>query len=112
MTRKTILYAGLGIGTVAIVAGAVAVAAAGASEPEVRVEAVERRDLVATVTADGWIRPRRSIDVQAAIMGPVVELAVDEGDAVREGQLLLRIDPTQYEAAVARSRAAVSEALA
>lgn len=79
---------------------------------EVRIEEVSRRDLVASVTASGWIRPRRMVDVQADIMGRITELHVAEGQAVRRGDVLLRIDPTQYEAAVARARAAVSEAMA
>ncbi|HUF49411.1 MAG TPA: efflux RND transporter periplasmic adaptor subunit [Longimicrobiales bacterium] len=78
---------------------------------EVRVEAVTTRDLVATVSASGWIRPNRRVDVQADIMGRIIELNVQEGAAVRKGQVLLRIDPTQYEAAVGRAQAAVSEAL-
>src|SRR5690606_674175 len=68
--------------------------------------------LVASVTASGWIRATRKVDVQSDILGRITELAVEEGDSVVAGQLLLRIDPTQYEAAVARARAAVSEALA
>jgi HlyD family secretion protein len=79
---------------------------------EVRVEPVEARDLVAVVSASGWIKPRRAVDVQADIMGRITELAVEEGDHVESGQLLLRLDPTQYEAAVARARAGVSEAMA
>ncbi|MFO7259583.1 MAG: efflux RND transporter periplasmic adaptor subunit [bacterium] len=79
---------------------------------EARIETVARRDLTAVVTGSGWIRPHRSVDVQADIMGRIVELNVEEGDVVQRGQILLRIDPTQYEAAVARAKAAVSEALA
>lgn len=79
---------------------------------EVKLEPVKKRDLVAMVSASGWIRPHRKVDVQADIMGRIVELNVREGDVVRKGQVLMRIDPTQYEATVARARAAVSEALA
>ena len=79
---------------------------------EVRMETVSQRDLVSTVTASGWIRPHRRVDVQADIMGRITQLVVDEGQQVQKGQLLLRIDPTAYEAAVARARAAVSEAQA
>lgn len=93
-----------GIGALAATAGHEGVA--------VRVETAQRRDLVATVTGNGWIRPHRKVDIQADIMGRITRLWVEEGDSVRRGQLLLRIDPTQYEAAVARARAAVSEALA
>jgi HlyD family secretion protein len=64
------------------------------------------------VRASGWIQPRVSISVQSDIMGRVTGLYVEEGDQVERGQVLLRIDPTQYEAAVARARAGVSESLA
>lgn len=76
----------------------------------VRVETVGERDLVATVTANGWIRPRRSVDIQADLMGRITELWVREGDSVKVGQVLLQIDPTEYQAAVSRARAGVSEA--
>ena len=94
------------------VIGAAAAATRKNNAVEVRFEPVKRRDLVAIVSASGWIRPHRKVDVQSDIMGRVVELNVREGDHVTKGQVLLRIDPTAYEAAVARSRAAVSEALA
>ena len=72
----------------------------------VRAEAVATRDLVAIVNASGWVRPFRRVEVQADIMGRIIELNVKEGDAVQRGQVLLRIDPTQFEAAVARAQAA------
>jgi HlyD family secretion protein len=78
----------------------------------VRIEPVATKDLVATVNATGWIRPHRRVDVQADIMGRVIELNIKEGQAVKRNEVLLRIDPAQYEASVARGQAAVSEALA
>jgi HlyD family secretion protein len=106
----------LGIAVVAVAAFAAVILIAakkgGADAVQVRIEPVGQRDLVATVTASGWIRPNRRVDVQGDIMGRITQLTVDEGQAVQKGQLLLRIDPSQYEAAVARSRAAVSEASA
>jgi HlyD family secretion protein len=62
------------------------------------------------VTASGWIRPNRRVEVQADIMGRVIELNVKEGNTVQRGQVLLRIDPTQFEAALSRAQAGVSEA--
>lgn len=111
MRRRTIAIIG-GAVVVTGILGAVFSQRAGRGGVEVRIEAVTRRDLAAIVTGSGWIRPHRSVDVQADIMGRVIELNVAEGDAVKRGQVLLRIDPTQYEAAVARAKAAVSEALA
>jgi HlyD family secretion protein len=105
---------GIGIAVLGAIALTVVIAAKNSKNDavEVRVEAVGQQDLVSTVTASGWIRPNKKVDVQADIMGRITELAVDEGQRVQKGQLLLRIDPTQYEAAVARARAAVSEAQA
>ena len=76
---------------------------------QVRVEEVGRRDLEAIVTASGNIRARRTVDISSDVSGRIVELNVDEGDDVEEGQILLRIDQTQFQAAVAQSRAALSQ---
>ncbi|HSM37345.1 MAG TPA: efflux RND transporter periplasmic adaptor subunit [Longimicrobiales bacterium] len=105
---------GLGVGTVVVLGAIVVVGATrrGGDATPVRVEEVAKADLVSVVNGNGWIRPTRSVDVQSDIIGRVVELNVQEGDAVTSGQLLLRIDPSQYEAATARARAAVSEARA
>jgi HlyD family secretion protein len=79
---------------------------------EVRTEEVGRRDLVSVVTASGTIEPKRKVDISADISGRVISLAVEEGDWVEKGALLLRIDPTAYEAAVRRAEAAVAQAQA
>lgn len=75
---------------------------------EVRIEPVERRDLVASVTASGQVQPQTKVDLSADITGRVVRLAVKEGDIVTKGQFLLEIDPVQYQAAVERAAAAVA----
>jgi len=79
---------------------------------EVRLEAVQPRDLVASVTASGKIEPQTSVDVSADITGRITRIAVKEGDLVQKGQFLIQIDPTQYEAAVARAQALLSSSAA
>jgi HlyD family secretion protein len=79
---------------------------------EVRIEAVEARDLVASVTASGKIQPRTKVDVSADVTGKIVRLAVKEGDMVTRGQFLLQIDPEQPAAAVQRAEAALASAKA
>lgn len=111
MRKKTKLMIGGGA-VAAVIAIAVISATRGSDATAVRIEPVQRRDLVATVTASGWIEPNRKVDVQADIMGRIIELRVVEGQQVERGEILLRIDPTQYEASVARARAAVNEAAA
>jgi HlyD family secretion protein len=76
---------------------------------EVRAETVARRDLVATVTASGKIQPKRKVDISADVSGRVIQLAVEEGQWVNRGDLLLRIDPSQYEAAVQQAQAGVAQ---
>jgi HlyD family secretion protein len=79
---------------------------------EVRVEAVEARDLVASVTASGNIQPRTKVNVAADVTGRIVRLAVKEGDLVTKGQFLLQIDPEQPTAALQRAEAALASARA
>jgi len=79
---------------------------------EVRFETVGRRDLVAAVTASGKIQPKKKVDVSADITGRITRIAVRQGDFVRTGQFLLKIDPTVYEANLQRASAAMSSAQA
>ncbi|MFN9797023.1 MAG: efflux RND transporter periplasmic adaptor subunit [Gemmatimonas sp.] len=79
---------------------------------EVRLEAVEARDLVASVTASGQIQPRTKVNVSADVTGRIVRLAVKEGDVVKKGQFLLQIDPEQATAAMQRAEATLASARA
>jgi HlyD family secretion protein len=99
------------------VVGAVAVfsstaAKRGNKAVDVRIESVEKRDLVASVTASGQVEPRTKVDVAADISGRIIRLSVREGQMVRRGDFLLQIDPEAYEAAVQRAEAALSAARA
>jgi HlyD family secretion protein len=99
---------------VLVVGGLAAAAAAksGTKATEVRIEGVERRDLVASVTASGQVTAHTKVDVASDITGRITKLAVKEGDWVTKGQLLLEIDQQQYQAAVQRAEAGVANARA
>jgi HlyD family secretion protein len=112
MTPRRKAVIGIVIVGVLLLAGALSLRNANRRGAEVRLEEVERRDLVAIVTANGYIRARRAVDISADVMGRVVELNVDEGQDVESGQILLRIDPTQPQAALARAQASLSQARA
>jgi HlyD family secretion protein len=79
---------------------------------EVRIEPVQRRDLVASVTASGQVSPQTKVDISSDVSGKITRLSVKEGQMVSRGQFLLQIDPAQYEAAVTRSQAALASAQA
>ncbi len=104
----------IGVAVVVVLgaAAAISIRQGGSQGLEVRVEEVAARDLVATVTASGNIRPRRTVNISADVPGRIVELRVEEGETVEQGQVLLRIDPTQFQATVSRARAGLSQARA
>ncbi len=79
---------------------------------EVSLETVETRDLVEMVSASGKIQPKISVDISADITGKIVEVAVEEGDEVSPGDLLLRIDPTQFREALRSAEAQHQSTLA
>src|SRR5437667_12893224 len=79
---------------------------------EVRMEKVQRRDLVASVTASGQVQPHTKVDISADISGRIVRLAVKGGQMVTAGEFLLESDPSHYRAAVERSTAAGAAAQA
>jgi HlyD family secretion protein len=60
------------------------------------------------VTASGEIVATRFADLGSSVMGRLVTLSVREGDRVRAGQILARIDPVQAEAAVDATSAALT----
>ncbi len=71
---------------------------------------VVRQDLTSLVTASGEIKPRNYINIGANAQGLITEILVKEGDHVKKGQLLARLENIQPEAIVNSQRAAVSSA--
>jgi HlyD family secretion protein len=112
MTRRSKILIGIGVVAVAGVAAAVALGTGSGEGAQVRMEEVARRDLVSTVTASGNLRARRQVDISSEVSARVQELLVAEGDDVVEGQVLLRLDPTQIRAARQRAASSVSQARA
>jgi HlyD family secretion protein len=71
---------------------------------------VVRQDLTSLVTASGEIKPKNYINIGANAQGELKQLLVKEGDRVRKGQLLARIENVQPEADVAAQRATLNSA--
>ncbi|HUP53668.1 MAG TPA: efflux RND transporter periplasmic adaptor subunit [Longimicrobiales bacterium] len=110
MNTKTKILVGVVVVAVLGTAAALSVQRSRSQGIEVRTEAIERRDLVAIVTASGNIRARRTVDISSDVSARVAELLVEEGDDVRQGQTLLRLEPDQYESGVLRSEASLAQA--
>lgn len=71
---------------------------------------VLREDLASVVTASGEVKPRNYISIGAEYSGQLTDILVKEGDHVRKGQLLARIDEAQSQADVVAQRASLSSA--
>jgi HlyD family secretion protein len=98
---------------VVIALAAVAVLRRGPRPTPVDVDTVRTRDILASiVTASGEIVAVRYADIGSTVMGRIVELPVAEGDQVRAGQLLARLDavPAQSDADAAAAGTSAIEA--
>ncbi len=78
----------------------------------VTVEKIEQGSVQAKVTGSGQIKPAVEVKISANVAGKIVKLNAKEGDRVKAGMMLVALDPTQYEAAVDRSKSALLSAKA
>ena len=76
----------------------------------VNVEAIQKRDLQAIVSASGKIQPQRLVNISADTMGKVTDLKVEEGQSVQKGQFLLQIDPHNLTTAYNQTSASLAAA--
>ncbi|MCX6235036.1 MAG: efflux RND transporter periplasmic adaptor subunit [Bacteroidetes bacterium] len=63
---------------------------------KVSTELVQKRTIIETVSANGKIQPETEVKITPYISGEVVELNVKEGQEIKEGDLLAKIDPEIY----------------
>lgn len=80
--------------------------------PVVDAFAVQAAPLVRTVQVSARVEALTRVDVGATITGRVAEVLVREGDAVRAGQPLLRLETDELRATLAQARASEQQALA
>jgi HlyD family secretion protein len=69
-----------------------------------------RQDLTQAVSANGEIRPKKSVNISSNMMGRIVSMPVKEGDHVKEGDLLVRLESIQSEADVKSAEAMLDAA--
>jgi HlyD family secretion protein len=75
---------------------------------KVTTEKVTKRTIIQTVSANGKIQPEKDIKISPYISGEVVELYVKEGEEVKAGDLLAKIDPEIYISAYDQSVASLN----
>lgn len=78
--------------------------------PAVTVVTVEAEDVPLTSTLPGRVVASAKAEVRPQVAGIITERLFDEGGRVEAGDVLYKIDPATYDAAVAQAKAAVSQA--
>src|SRR5215813_1268890 len=78
----------------------------------VTTEKAVRHTILQTVSATGKIQPETEVKISPEVAGEIIELPVDDGMAVKKGDLLVKIKPDSYKALVEQQEAAISSAKA
>lgn len=92
-----------------------AAAAAAAAKPEpMAVETVvaETRRTDKAILVTGSLLPDDTVTIVSEVPGRIVSIRFDFGQSVRKGEVIAELDKTEYQLAVDKTRAAVSQALA
>jgi HlyD family secretion protein len=103
-----------GIAAVAVLGAVVgfSVSREGRKKTVVQTGKAEKRDLVSIVAASGEVKPKRYVNIGANASGRIVSLLVKEGDSVKRGQVLAKIESERYVAGMKQSEAGVQAARA
>lgn len=87
------------------------------AQPTIRTAKVTRGTVTASVSGNGVLQAATTVEVKSNVGGTIIQLAVDEGDHVKAGQLIARIDPAdslsnlqQVQADLTSAQAKISQA--
>ena len=100
--------------SILVVAGAIATACRSdqpARKPPaipVRVATAQRVDAPVTLAASGVVEPMQTVAVTTQVTGTLLDVLFREGESVRAGQPLFRIDPRPLQAALDQARATLA----
>ena len=111
MSKKTIyILAGSAIGLILLLIVLKKTGAIGNNDDSkiVELSKVAQTTIVETVSATGKIQPEIEVKISSEVSGEVIALTVKEGQQVKKGDLLVRINPDLYESGVNRSVASMS----
>jgi HlyD family secretion protein len=75
---------------------------------EVEIAQVDQITITETVSATGKIQPEIEVKISSEVSGEIIELPIKEGQVVKKGDLLVRINPDLYTSGLNRSVASLS----
>ncbi|WP_374399858.1 efflux RND transporter periplasmic adaptor subunit [Flavobacterium sp.] len=111
MSKKTIfILLGSAIGLILLLVGLKKGGIIGNNDESkiVELSKVTQTTIVETVSATGKIQPEIEVKISSEVSGEIIALPIKEGQQVKKGDLLVRINPDLYESGVNRSVASMS----
>lgn len=111
MSKKTIyILSGSAIGLILLLVGLKKGGVIGNNDESkvVELSKVAQTTIVETVSATGKIQPEIEVKISSEVSGEIIALPIKEGQQVKKGDLLVRINPDLYESGVNRSVASMS----
>src|SRR5213595_1549844 len=108
--RRILVFSAIGL----VLAGLTVAAVFRKREPVITVqtEKVARRNITETVVANGKIQPVLQVKISPEVSGEIIELPVKEGQAIKKGDLLVKIKPDFYAANRNQAEAAYKSSVA
>ena len=78
----------------------------------VETQKIERATIIETVAATGKIQPEIEVKLSSEVSGEIIDLPIKEGQDVKKGDLLVKINPDLVQAQVSQSQAALQNSRA
>lgn len=79
---------------------------------KVAVEKAATQNIIEEVSASGTIYPESEVKISPDVSGEIIDMYVQEGDTVKKGQLLVRINPDLYQSQLDQAKAGLNNAKA
>ncbi len=77
------------------------------NQKEVSITKIEKINIIETVSATGKIQPEVEVKLSSEVSGEIIDLPIKEGQQVKKGDLLVRINPDIIQSGLNRSQAAL-----
>jgi HlyD family secretion protein len=78
--------------------------------PKVEVVRLTQQDLTTQIYGNGTVEAKEVVNISSKITGRLVEVAVDQGDRVKRGQVLAKLDPAELQAQSRQATATAEKA--
>ncbi len=102
MNKKVIF---ISAGIVVVLLAVAIIKGRGGDAEEVEIDQVAKRTIVEKVAANGKVQPETEVKISSEVSGEIIEVNILEGQKVKKGDLLLRINPDLLTAVVQRAQA-------